>query len=661
MANIKQTKEDALAIIDAALAILQKFPDLDETNTTLSFNTSLNPFSFLLDLFKSTAGYNYVIEILARFIAYELPAVEAAIKALLISQLKSILSCSVNPLLTEEILREGIVFNIDEIDLADILKYSPFDQKVGKYFYFGTEGIGVVDDLVYCNDMDAFIWFMINRANRRYVWKPLTYRGQKFYEPNSEHIKRKEDYNKKTIKADGILTFEFYEKATNARDAYGGDYQMQTPYNNCLHVFIGDVREDQAKINELITAEDELSTVEKEINKTNEDIENKELKKDELENEKNKLDEQLSNEEIDKDTYKKNYESYIEQLNNINKELNKLNGDLDTKQHRKGSLQYKIGNIDLKAMGENIYSMFSGRNYYTGHPLLEFNIDYVMSLRFFEERVLAARLIESLTGILTIDLGLTYKQQFIKNEVKNMVSMIVESDDVTISDCFFTFSNDQFDAMSRQAELRKAGLLSIDGNENGAVKLDAANILENINGITEGASKETIQTIIKGALTDISGQITQTDYEEKDSINFGLQVNFIENLLNSLAYALVSAVLSPKVYLLILINLKIMGKETNFSLEQFIGSFKDLIATLIRAIRDMLLEYLVNELMKIVGNLVKEVANKLMIEQAQYYARLIKKLIDCFRRHGSTLDFTMDRIEHADILPDDSEPANSEC
>ena len=64
MANIKQIKSEALATIDAAMSILNRFPDLNESNTELSFNTSTNPFTFLMDLFKTTTGYNKLISIL---------------------------------------------------------------------------------------------------------------------------------------------------------------------------------------------------------------------------------------------------------------------------------------------------------------------------------------------------------------------------------------------------------------------------------------------------------------------------------------------------------------------------------------------------------------------------------------------------------------------
>lgn len=664
MANVKQVKNEALANVDAAMAILNRFPDLGEANTELSFNTSTNPFTFLMDLFKTTAGYNRLISILAKFISYELPVVEAAVKALLIAKLKDIISCSVNPFFTDEIIRNGIVFNAEEIDIADVLKYSPFDKKVGQYFYFGTEEAEFPDDLVKCDDMDAFIWFMINKANRRYVWKPKKYRQDDEFRSDYPF----NDPEEKLKKEDGIITLEYYERAENLKDAYGDDYYRQTPYNNCLHVFIGDVREKNVeKIRQLNQKQTSLYEEDKNIQKISNKIDNKDFKLRELEQEKIFLEERLSNGDIDEKEYKKQYKKLNSKITSLQNEIDRLIIDRENAYQRKHRFQVEIGII--KAQLEEVTDRFfpflnpkKNRNYYYGKSLIEFNIDYIMSLTLFEEKSLAARLLDALTAVLTIDIHLTYKQQLIKNEVKKMVSMITESDDLVVSDCFFTFSNDDYDALSRQAELRKAGLLTINGDETSAVKVNAEDILSTLNELNQATNKETIQTVIEGAITNISKELSNTTYEMNDKVNFGVQMNLIEDLLNSLAYVIVCSVLSPKVYLLLLINLKIIGRETNFDLEGFIGQYKQLIAELIRAIRDQLLNYLMREIMIIIGDLVKEVTLKLSVEQARYYARLIKKLIDCFRRHGRGLDFNIDNVDYADILPsEEEEPKNNEC
>ena len=681
MSKIKKTKEETLATVDAALSILNRFPDLEDGNVNLSFGTSTNPLPFLMDLFKSTAGYNELIRIIANFITKSLPAVEVAVKTLLITKLKDIISCSVNPFLTDDILKNGIIFNISEIDLIDTFRFSPFDKKIGQFYYFGVfekekyydkqtkkvkeRSVPIMpDDLIKCDDMNALLWYMINRANKRYVWKPTKYRHDDEFRTGYPH-----DKNEKLKKEDGIVTFEFNEKSVNLVDAYGNDYFQQTPYNNILHVFIGDVREKSTPlIRQIVEQQNKLAENEKEQELCKDKIENKQNEIDLLKQDFIELDEALAGGEL-------NNEDYAKQLKKLNNKLNSLETGLNglyDKQKKlyaaKHRFEHEIADIksQLELTRDQYFPFLDSanhRNYYYGKTLIEFNIDYIWSLKLFDAKSLTARLLDCLTGMLTIDLNLSYKQQLVKNEVTKMVKMISESDDVVVSDCFFTFSNDDYDAMSRQAELRKAGLLTFNGDELSAVKINAEDILSSLNEIDDSASEEKIQSVIEGSLIEISKQLTNTNYEMNDKVNFGIQMNFIENILNNLAYTLVMSVLSPKVYLLLLINLKIIGRESNFNLEEFLGQYKQLIADLIRSIRDQLLEYLQRELMMIIGDLVKELTVKLSLEQAQYYARLIKKLIDCFKRRKSNInfDFNIDDVDYADILPSEEEPINNDC
>lgn len=681
MSKIKKTKEETLATVDAALSILNRFPDLEDGNVNLSFGTSTNPLPFLMDLFKSTAGYNELIRIIANFIAKSLPAVEVAVKTLLITKLKDIISCSVNPFLTDDILKNGIIFNISEIDLIDTFRFSPFDKKIGQFYYFGVfekeeyydeqtkqikeRSVPIMpDDLIKCDDMNALLWYMINRANKRYVWKPTKYRHDDEFRTGYPH-----DKNEKLKKEDGIVTFEFSEKSANLVDAYGNDYFQQTPYNNILHVFIGDVREKSTPlIQQIVEQQKELAENEKKQELNKDKIENKQNEIDLLKQDFIELDEALAGGELNNEDYAKQLKKLNNKLNNLKTQLK----DLLKKQKDSYALKHRFEHeiADIKSQLELTRDQYfpfldsaNHRNYYYGKTLIEFNIDYIWSLKLFDAKSLTARLLDCLTGMLTIDLNLSYKQQLVKNEVTKMVKMISESDDVVVSDCFFTFSNDDYDAMSRQAELRKAGLLTFNGDELSAVKINAEDILSSLNEIDSNASEEKIQSVIEGSLIEISKQLTNTNYETNDKVNFGIQMNFIENILNNLAYTLVMSVLSPKVYLLLLINLKIIGRESNFNLEEFLGQYKQLIADLIRSIRDQLLEYLQRELMMIIGDLVKELTVKLSLEQAQYYTRLIKKLIDCFKRRKSNnnIEFNIDDVNYADILPSEEEPKNNDC
>lgn len=645
MANIKQVKDDALAVINGALTIIDKFPNLNSTNTLLSLDTSTNPFTFLMDAFKNTAGYDTLIRILSNFIVYELDAVELAVKGILMSNVKNLISCSINPYIPDDLLREGIVFDLRQLDITDLLQTCPTDPKIGQYFYFGCEEMTKTDDTRLSKDFNAVLWYMKNRATKREVWK-----NERVNEENGKRPPK----DKKDKKIDGIITLEYNERAMGIKDALGNGMSIQTPFNNSIHVFIGNT--DFTNSNNL---QKDLEAKANDIKITQEELENLQSELTKKQNEIADLSTSLLVQTITYDEYMQQYLALNTEIDNIQNNINVKNKkitDLNTEYYNKLDEYHEF-------LGKPKDYKPIEKNYYYRKTLIEFNYDYITSLKLFDSKVVAAQLLDQLTGLLNIHLNLSYTRQLIKNETLKMVRDIVESDDLVVSDCFFTFSNADYDAMLQKAEMNRSGLFSVNGEENGTVKIDPSTILENLNGISQSATQQEIQSIIEGSLTEISGTISDTSYEQTGKVNFGVRMNFIENLLNHLACVITLSVLSPKVYLLILINLKTLGRETNFNLQDFIAMFKQLIASIIRSVRDQLIQYLVNELMKLLSDLASTVAAKMAVEQAAYYARLIKRLIDCFsrKRDNRTLDFNIDRVEHADIIQEEEQPKNTEC
>lgn len=644
MTNIKQVKDDALAVINAALTIIDKFPNLNSTNTLLSLNTSTNPFTFLMDAFKNTAGYDTLIRILSNFIVYELDAVEIAVKGILMSNVKNLISCSINPYITDDLLREGIVFDLRQLDITDLLQTCPTDPNIGQYFYFGCEEMTKSDDTRFSEDFNAVLWYMKNRATKREVWK-----NERVNEENGE----RPALGAKDEKIDGIITLEYNERAMGIKDALGNGMSIQTPFNNSIHVFIGNtdyVDEDGYQ--------EQLDDKTNEIAQAQEELENLQSNLTEKQNEIADLSTSLLVQTI-------TYDEYMQQYLTLNTEIDNIQNNINVKNEEITNLNTEYYNI----LDE--YHEFLGKpkdykpieeNYYYRKTLIEFNYDYITSLKLFDSKVVAAQLLDQLTGLLNIHLNLSYARQLIKNETLKMVQDIVESDDLVVSDCFFTFSNADYDAMLQKAEMNRSGLFSMNGEENSTVKINPSTILDSLNGISQSATQQEMQSIIEGSLTEISGTISDTSYEQTGKVNFGVRMNFIENLMNHLACVITLSVLSPKVYLLILINLKTLGRETNFNLQDFMAMFKQLIASLIRAVRDQLIQYLLNELMKLLATLASDVAARIAIEQAAYYARLIKRLIDCFRkRDNNVYDFSIDDVQHADIIQEEEQPKNAEC
>lgn len=300
------------------------------------------------------------------------------------------------------------------------------------------------------------------------------------------------------------------------------------------------------------------------------------------------------------------------------------------------------------------------KNYYYKHTLFEFNVDYINSLQLFDPKVLAAQIITSLFGSAMISLmvGATssWKTELIQDTVKSMVEKTIAAEDFTVSDCFYTFSNDAYNGMLHTADLRQAGLYSQRGEENGNNTVDIANILSGLNQMDKCADKEEQKSVIKGTILQAAGEISKDIYNENNYLainsDFGISMSFIETLMINLCTQLVMAMLSPKVYLLILINLEMFGMSTNFDLKSFIERFNNLIRSIVKSVVDKFMSYLSEKIMEYIEEIVQKLTIKISFEQVEMYARLIKQILQHLRmltKCGQGLGWTQDTVEFADI------------
>lgn len=693
----KDAMKETLGTVSAALTILEKYPEMEDDNFKLSL--TMNPFAFILQLLYQTVGYDKVLNFITRTIADDivLGPIETAVKGYILTQLKYIFDCTINPFISYDLLKNGVVFDLRTVDLINMLNYNPLDKSVnnkkrnGKWYYFGCEDFDYPDQLERAEDFNALLWYMKNRTvGSRSVWY-----GHK-EQPNSG--KHKSLYQKQKRK-DGIITLEYSGRPTGLKDAEGNGMTLQTPFNNCIHVFIGNTKPVESG-NLEATNNDIINVKEKQGKFT--DVKNQAEKfKERLE----KLLDGLDTKGLDKKSAKALKEEYkteigyaetiidaIDDNEAISSKASKLEqSGVITKNEAENtfSLRFdKLGEsliIDRetyyttnsalvdrkKRLYNDVVTQHTGDiyrpieyNYYYHKTLLQFNIDYIFSLKLFESKSMAARLLDALSGCLTIGLDLSYQERMVQNEVRQMVHDMIENDDVVVSDCFFTFDNDTYNDMMQRSEYQRLGVFVA---PNGAVgqPIDPDAIMQSLNDLSPNATHEQIQSAIESALFEVTRQVYP---EYDDSVdaewNADWRINIIDNLMQTLAYIIVLTVLSPKLYLLIAINLKIMGRESNFDLATFIDSFKQLISGIVKTIRDELMRLFKEWLMEIIGDLAKNLGAKLALEQIMYYQQLLRKCIECFRLHGTnTIGYDMATVDYADIYEteNNTEPVNSEC
>ena len=706
MATSKEMKEKTLATIDGALCVLDKLPRLDPTNIDISFNASVNPFELLLDMLKRTRGYDGMIEILSKIIGWSVDALEPIVKALIISNLKSYFTCSINPIIPDRLLEDGFVFDLKKIDINGIMNYSPissraklpyYDDNPGKYMYFGCEDFETTDDLINATDFDAFLWYVKNCTTDRQVWlgvdllKANQISGSP--RPNSKFTKQR--------KSDGIVTLEYNGRSSGLTKAMGEAYNIppatlntQVPFNNCIHLFIGNVlkvpeNEVQALYSTIPMVRRNISDLHNTIDKAKDYISEIEDTLKELKNDKNLTAEELKEKENFCNADISNLRTAIKAMKGSRRNDTSVQDVMDSILVPDGDTQKLLplqsintelviptSIVETSIIEEERYLRQAVQseqtqanngmyrpiemNYYYRKPLFLFNYDYVMSLKIFDKKVVTAQLVDALTQCFTVNMSLSYEEALIRAEVERMVNDIVESDDTYVNDCFFTFANDTYNDMLETTQMNHMGIHT-DSNGNGRV-IDYSSIMDALNQVSEAATENDMSTAIEGVLNVASASLLSID--ETRERDFKADITLIESFMTNLAAVLVRALISPKLYMLMAVNMRVMGDANpNFDVGNFIRMNKNMMVSLIRSIRDELIRLIMNEVMSILKDIAESVMAKLTVEQFQYYKNLLASCIECFRLFGTGIsDWNMDNVDYADIYEtDEPEPQPNNC
>ena len=98
---------------------------------------------------------------------------------------------------------------------------------------------------------------MKNRASFREVWGKKVSLNDAPLEENNDYWNSKKH---KCRKGAGVVTLEFNERSQSLKNAEGNGMSVQTPFNNCLHVFIGNTKE-----NDKTKSGKSVSTLEREV------------------------------------------------------------------------------------------------------------------------------------------------------------------------------------------------------------------------------------------------------------------------------------------------------------------------------------------------------------------------------------------------------------
>lgn len=710
MANVKNKQQDTMASIDTAKAMVDKvlaITQIMSASDTPSFTFATNPIGFILQLLEHVGvKYEDLLRFLTNFLTYTLPVLEISIKTVLLTNLKNMISCSVDPRIPDKYRKRidhcneaftngyGIDISVESIDFMDKLSENPLSD-FGKEMYFGLNGIDDVYKFARAEDFDAFLWFVIHKGK----FPDASKISDMSAFTDSVHGLEAKSVTPTNGTLLDVLNVDFYSESastimlgnTFTYDGTSGVTSMcidrkYDDKNNIISNTIIPVSSDECSVNWYIRRRDQLT---KNLGFGKKTFDGRDFSKERAICNLQYIDAASSNvspasglvnNKIKFTILPKPYIhipdigkgekpwGFIPLLFDSNGEYN-LNGKYsiassvsvdENYPQDETYLQIKIGDTDIihidkksgkvtvvdkESLIKNITECYKGLTVY------EFNYDYVMSLKLFDPKVMAATLIDTLVNTrLGLNLAIEKKHQDATEEIKEIIKNIINQDESLADSCYFTFDNSKYDALLRKSEQKRARQYDFGNTTNKSSAFN--NVAEILAEYDNAATLEQQINVINRALTQASVNISDgVDETEKYGVKFGFVTDLVENLM----LAVVNSVLTPKVLMLLEVNRQIMGGSWKaFTMKDLLMSMTNIIVGLVREVRDLVIQELLKFVLEQLEPLIQALESIIVREQIENYTELINDIIrNCptvwFRFGNLNQETKLDTVDYADI------------
>jgi len=716
MANTKKMQEEAIASIDTAKAIVDKIVsimDKIEFNPSLSKTFSTAPIDFLLQILDSLGiTYEEIRLFLTNFLIYVLPSLEISVKAILLTNLKNMISCSIDPRIPEQYRKQhkapsdyntsqeyGIDINIESIDFKNKLSINPLSD-LGSRMYFGLEGVEDSYKFARADDMDAFLWF-------------VKYKG-KF--PNSAKISNINDLANdihghkasSVLPSNGSLLTAL--KATYSEESPSSILLGNTfTYDKSSHVIsmcIDKKIDDADNIvhNTLVPVSDDWSSVNwyaRRADQLGKNLGfgwgiNQETSNTYYKGKMSLKHGNVKGRDFSRERGLCNLQ-YIDQTSSdapltglVNNKFRftilpkplihipnleageppwrfkkmlfdyKGNYDPNGKYTIAGcpdntDLEYASGKvkIDPKTGDVTVTSkeelVKDLMECYPGLTVFEFNYDYVMSIKLFDAKVLVTSLLESLINTrMGINIDVNIENV---EELKEIIKNIIKTDDSELNDCYYTFDNKKYELLLRKAEEKRARQERF-GDVTHEIGLFSS-IEEILNEYDANADLFSQKDVLHRAITQAA--ITVSEGVD-DADKFNIQYEFVFDLIENLVSAIVDGILSPKVLMLLQVNQTIMGgRWEKFTMKDLLIAMRSIIIGIVKEVRDMVIQELLKLVLKYLEPIIESIGSIILREQLENYAEAIMDIVkNCspimlLGFGNKYVDTKLDTVDYADI------------
>ena len=309
-----------------------------------------------------------------------------------------------------------------------------------------------------------------------------------------------------------------------------------------------------------------------------------------------------------------------------------------------------------------------GNDFSVNKTIFEFNHDFLSSVKLFDPKVFVAEVVNSLLGVgnVSLNIGVSMNDFIINERVNQIIDKTIKSSDIgSIDDCFFSFSNDEYNEMLEKSEEKRYGVINT-GTE--YVEIDPIQVLNKLSGATDSGSASGTKAGIKAALTEFEKVVPARDpgVESVISLNYDWQTE----LMRMLVYPLVRPLFSPKILFLLVLNKKVMGSiediefnNINEKFEKLLSSLWFIIKDIVVKMKDMVVEMLLKLVMNKIQPLLELFASRLLAESLKMYKDLLTQLLEecLIGWDNNGVVGSIDNVNYADIKVSSTPEINKQC
>jgi hypothetical protein len=321
-----------------------------------------------------------------------------------------------------------------------------------------------------------------------------------------------------------------------------------------------------------------------------------------------------------------------------------------------------VGILDIKYVtsyveeGQTKYGDFfevTLTNRLTGNNISNFLRDYYKSIDIIDFDTFVPKVLNELTNFIDISANISKTEKEEEKKFNKIIQRILglcfdntKEIDVSgtsklsvlddIDDSFFEMSFVDLRNIENETNNFTNGVIEFKDCDNIKLKVNPDSFIESVNNIRNVPDNQKVDKFIE----EIENKLNDTDWKTNTSIDLNLDVSFKSDILKSIPRAAVSAILSPKVLLGMMVVLKSVGSNVADLVEDFrtfMSSMKQFMVELVSKIGSIFIEELFTLLKKNIKKLISVILLQIIRESKDTRVKIITSIVAVLLQLGSAV------------------------